>query len=209
MYSTILKTVEQFHFENISNDRKNILQPLIDYIQGKVNSKKPVNLNFICTHNSRRSHLSQVWAQTSASFYNIDNVHCYSGGTEKTALFPKVAETLENQGFQILKIADNINPIYAIKFVENSLPIIGFSKKYDDPFNPVSNFAAIMTCSQADEGCPFIAGAEKRIPITYEDPKISDDTTEQTEVYQQRSIEIATEMMYVFSQIQFNSCNPN
>lgn len=209
MYSTILKTVEQFHFENISNDRKNILQPLIDYIQGKVNSKKRVNLNFICTHNSRRSHLSQVWAQTSASFYNIDNVHCYSGGTEKTALFLKVAETLENQGFQILKIADNINPIYAIKFAENSLPIVGFSKKYDNPFNPVSNFAAIMTCSQADEGCPFIAGAEKRIPITYDDPKISDDTTEQTEVYQQRSIEIATEMMYVFSQIQFNSCNPN
>ena len=209
MYSTILKTVEQFHFENISNDRKNILQPLIDYIQGKVNSKKPVNLNFICTHNSRRSHLSQVWAQTSASFYNIDNVHCYSGGTEKTALFPKVAETLENQGLQILKIADSINPIYAIKFDENSLPVIGFSKKYDDPFNPVSNFAAIMTCSQADEGCPFISGAEKRIPITYEDPKISDGTIEQTEVYQQRSIEIATEMMYVFSQIQFNSCNPN
>ena len=132
MYSTILKTVEQFHFENISNDRKNILQPLIDYIQGKVNSKKPVNLNFICTHNSRRSHLSQVWAQTSASFYNIDNVHCYSGGTQETALFPKVAETLSNQGFQILKIADSKNPIYAIKFDENSLPIIGFSKKYDD-----------------------------------------------------------------------------
>lgn len=201
MYSTILKTVEQFHFENISNDRKNILQPLIDYIQGKVNSKKPVNLNFICTHNSRRSHLSQVWAQTSASFYNIDNVHCYSGGTQETALFPKVAETLSNQGFQILKIADNINPIYAIKFDENCLPIIGFSKKYDDAYNPNSNFAAILTCSQADDGCPFISGAEKRIPITYEDPKISDDTTEQTEVYQQRSIEIATEMMYIFSQI--------
>lgn len=201
MYSTILKTVEQFHFENISNDRKNILQPLIDYIQGKVNSKKPVNLNFICTHNSRRSHLSQVWAQTSASFYNIDNVHCYSGGTQETALFPKVAETLENQGLQILKIADSINPIYAIKFDENCLPIIGFSKKYNDAFNPISNFAAILTCSQADEGCPFISGAEKRIPITYEDPKISDDTTEQTEVYKQRSFQIATEMMYIFSQI--------
>lgn len=209
MYSTILKTVEQFHFENISNDRKNILQPLIDYIQGKVNSKKPVNLNFICTHNSRRSHLSQVWAQTSALFYNIDNVHCYSGGTQETALFPKVAETLENQGLQILKIADNINPIYAIKFDENCLPIIGFSKKYDDAYNPNSNFAAILTCSQADDGCPFIAGAERRIPITYEDPKISDGTTNQTEVYQQRSIEIATEMMYVFSQIKFNSCNPD
>lgn len=201
MYSTILKTVEQFHFENISNDRKNILQPLIDYIQGKVNSKKPVNLNFICTHNSRRSHLSQVWAQTSASFYNIDNVHCYSGGTQETALFPKIVETLENQGFQILKVADSKNPIYAIKFDVNCLPIIGFSKKYDDAYNPISNFAAILTCSQADDGCPFIAGAERRIPITYEDPKISDGTAEQTEVYKQRSFQIATEMMYIFSQI--------
>lgn len=201
MYSTILKTVEQFHFENISNDRKNNLQPLIDYIQGKVNSKKPVNLNFICTHNSRRSHLAQVWAQFAAAYYNIPNVNCYSGGTEETALFPKVAETLEKQGFQILKIADSINPIYAIKFDENCLPIIGFSKKYDDPFNPVSNFVAILTCSQADEGCPFISGAEKRIPITYEDPKVSDGTAEQTEVYKQRSFQIATEMMYIFSQI--------
>lgn len=195
--------------QEICEDRKVVLQPLVFYIQEKVNDKQTINLNFICTHNSRRSHLAQIWAQFAAAYYNISNINCYSGGTEKTALLPKVAETLENQGFQILKIADNINPIYAIKFDENSLPIIGFSKKYDDPFNPVSNFAAIMTCSQADEGCPFIAGAEKRIPITYDDPKISDGTTNQTEVYQQRSIEIATEMMYVFAQIKFNSCNPN
>lgn len=201
MYSTILKTVEQFHFENISNDRKNILQPLIDYIQGKVNSKKPINLNFICTHNSRRSHLAQIWSQFASEYHNIPNVNCYSGGTEETALFPKVIETLSNQGFQIFKIADSNNPIYAIKYDENSSPIIGFSKKYNDAFNPISNFAAILTCSQADEGCPFISGAEKRIPITYEDPKISDDTTEQTEVYKQRSFQIATEMMYIFSQI--------
>lgn len=201
MYSTILKTVEQFHFENISNDRKNILQPLIDYIQGKVNSKKPVNLNFICTHNSRRSHLAQIWSQFASAYYNIPNINCYSGGTEETALFPKVIETLSNQGFQIFKITDSNNPIYAIKYDENSLPIIGFSKKYDDAYNPVSNFAAILTCSQADEGCPFISGAEKRIPITFEDPKISDGTTNQTEVYKQRSLQIATEMMYIFSQI--------
>ncbi|MFV0191184.1 MULTISPECIES: low molecular weight phosphatase family protein [unclassified Empedobacter] len=202
MNKALKNTVEEIQKINtVSNQRKTILQPLIDYIQGKVNSKKPVNLNFICTHNSRRSHLSQVWAQTSASFYNIDNVHCYSGGTQETALFPKVAETLENQGLQILKIADSINPIYAIKFDENCLPIIGFSKKYNDAFNPISNFAAILTCSQADEGCPFISGAEKRIPITYEDPKISDGTLQQTEVYKQRSIQIATEMMYIFSQI--------
>ena len=146
--------------------------------------------------------MSQVWAQVAAAYYTIPNVHCYSGGTEETALFPKVAETLTHQGLSIFKIADTDNPVYAIKYSDNSLPIVGFSKKYDSPFNPVSAFVAIMTCSQADGGCPFIAGAEKRIPITFEDPKISDNTQEQSKVYADRSLQIATEMFYVFSMIK-------
>lgn len=203
MYPLLKENLDKFqNFDTISTTRKAVLQPLVDYIQQKVNQNQAINLNFICMHNSRRSHLSQVWAQVAASFYDIKNVNCYSGGTEETALFPKVAETLENQGFQIFKIAETNNPIYGIKYDENEMPIISFSKKYDNVFNPVSQFGAIMTCSQADGGCPFIAGAEKRMPITFEDPKISDGTTEQNTVYEQRSTEIAAEMMYVFSQIK-------
>lgn len=203
MYPQLKENLEKFqNFEIMSIDRKAVLQPLVDYIQQKVSDNQIVNLNFICTHNSRRSHLAQVWAQVAISFYDVENVNCYSGGTEETALFPKVAETLSNQGFQIFKIAETNNPIYSIKYDENEMPIIGFSKKYDNDFNPVSQFGAIMTCSQADGGCPFISGAEKRIPITFEDPKISDSTAEQNAVYEERSTEIATEMMYVFSQIK-------
>jgi len=202
MYPTLSETIQQLEWEKINSDqRKSTLQPLIDFIQQKIDSKQQININFICTHNSRRSHLSQVWAQIAASHFGIDNVICYSGGTEETALFPKVAETLSDQGFNIFKLNDGSNPVYAIKYSDNSLPIIGFSKKFDNPFNPVSAFAAIMTCSQADGGCPFIAGAEKRIPITFEDPKISDNTSEQTEVYAERSLQIALEMFYVFSKI--------
>ena len=201
MYPILSKTIEQLALQNISEGRKTILQPLIDFIQQKVNDRQDININFICTHNSRRSHLSQVWAQAASAHFNIPNVHCYSGGTEETALFPKVAETLINQGFSIFKISENNNPVYAIKYGYNALPVIGFSKKYDSHFNPVSAFAAIMTCSQADAGCPFIAGAEKRIPITFEDPKISDNTPEQSQVYAERSLQIATEMFYVFSKI--------
>ena len=201
MYPTLSKTIEQLPLQNISEGRKTILQPLIDFIQQKVNDRQDININFICTHNSRRSHLSQVWAQAASAHFNIPNVHCYSGGTEETALFPKVAETLINQGFSIFKIAESNNPVYAIKYGYNALPVIGFSKKYDNPFNPASAFAAIMTCSQADGGCPFIAGAEKRIPVTFEDPKISDNRSEQSQVYAERSLQIATEMFYVFSKI--------
>lgn len=201
LFQEIENLIRNLKPERITDERKIILQPLIDFIQSKVSNGKEIRINFICTHNSRRSHLSQVWAQTMANFFNIKNVFCYSGGTEATALFPMVAETLQNSGFKIRTISKNENPIYSIKYSENEHPIIGFSKKLDDDFNPKSEFAAIMTCSQADGGCPFIAGAEKRIPITFEDPKAFDNTPQQAEKYSERSLQIATELFYVFSQI--------
>jgi len=202
LFPEIEKLAGTFSFESISQERRTILQPLVDYIQEKASAQQEIRLNLICTHNSRRSHLSQVWAQTAAAFYNVNNVYCYSGGTEATALFPMVAKTLEQSGFKVKTISESNNPIYSIKYSENEHPIIGFSKTYDDDFNPQSQFAAIMTCSQADGGCPFIAGAEKRIPITFDDPKEFDNTPQQAEKYQERSIQIATEMFYVFSQIK-------
>ncbi|ANW94818.1 protein-tyrosine-phosphatase [Wenyingzhuangia fucanilytica] len=202
VFDKIQQTIETLQPESISKERKETLQPLVDFIQSKVENKQDIRINFICTHNSRRSHLSQVWAQAMASYFGIKNVSCYSGGTEATALFPKVAETLENNGFQIQKLSETDNPVYSIKYTQNAHPIIGFSKKLDDTFNPEGEFAAIMTCSQADGGCPFIAGAEKRIPITFEDPKAFDNTPQQAEKYNERSLQIATEMFYVFSQVK-------
>ncbi|WDF66896.1 protein-tyrosine-phosphatase [Sphingobacterium oryzagri] len=202
MYAKLSDTIQQLQVDTAQmSERIVILKPLIEYIQRKYDEDQQININFICTHNSRRSHLSQIWAQTAATFYGIENVHCYSGGTEETALYGKVASTLSEQGFQFLQLSEGNNPIYAIKYDDNCAPLVGFSKKYDHSYNPISHFAAIMTCSQADGGCPFIAGAEKRIPITFEDPKISDNTPEQDKVYAKRSLEIGQEMFYVFSQI--------
>ncbi|MEX0998032.1 MAG: protein-tyrosine-phosphatase [Flavobacteriaceae bacterium] len=197
----IESTIHSLDIASINEERKIVLQPLIDFIQSKVKTQERININFICTHNSRRSHLSQVWAQTMGYHFGIDNLFCYSGGTEATALFPMASKTLENQGFEVNTLSEGKNPVYTIKFADNAHPVIGFSKTYDDAFNPKSGFAAIMTCSQADAGCPFIAGAEKRIPITYEDPKAYDNTPQQAEKYTERSIQIATELFYVFSKI--------
>lgn len=202
LFTAIEKVVSGFNFEEITAQRKDILQSLIDFIQLKIDNQEDVRLNFICTHNSRRSHLSQIWAQTASYYYGVKNVHCYSGGTEVTAMFPKVAETLANTGFKVQKLSEGNNPVYAIKFAQNQSPIIGFSKKYDDEFNPETSYAAIMTCSQADEGCPFIAGAEKRIAITFDDPKVFDNTPLQALKYEERSLQIACEMFYVFSLIR-------
>ena len=204
LYQQIEKTFDTLNIDAISNERKQALQPLIDYIQIKVTENKNANLNFICTHNSRRSHLSQVWAQAAAHFYQLKNVYCYSGGTESTALFPMAAKTLEQAGFKLEVLSEGKNPVYAIKYAENEHPIVGFSKTFDHPFNPKSEFAAIMTCSDADANCPFIPGAEKRIPVKYDDPKAFDNTPQQAEKYEERSNQIAAEMLYVFSKVKIN-----
>ena len=202
MLENLLKTIVSISKIEVSAERKAVLQPLVDYIQNKVNSNKEIRLNFICTHNSRRSHLSQIWAQTMAFQFEIKNVFCYSGGTEATAMFPKVAETLVNQGIQIKKLSQEQNPVYAVKFDDNQHPIICFSKAYFDDFNPKTNFGAIMTCNNADEGCPMVFGAEARFSIKYDDPKAFDGTDVMDAKYAERSLQIASEMYFVFSQIK-------
>jgi arsenate reductase len=201
MFENLSKSIEISKNISVSDERKAVLKPLADYIQNKVDSNQEIRLNFICTHNSRRSHLSQIWAQTMAFHFNIKNVFCYSGGTEATAMFPKVAETLINQGFQIQQVSQEENPVYAVKFDENQHSIICFSKTYFDDFNPKTNFSAIMTCNNADEGCPMVFGADSRFPIKYDDPKTFDGTELMNEKYAERSLQIASEMYYVFSQI--------
>jgi arsenate reductase len=194
--------ISKFSFSNVSIERKTILQPLIDFIQSKKGKNETTRLNFICTHNSRRSHLSQIWATTMGYHFQIKNIFCYSGGTGATALFPKVAETLAKQGFEVLKLSENANPVYAIKYAEDELPIICFSKVYNDRFNPKNHFGAVITCNSADENCPVVFGSEQRFPIKYDDPKTFDGTDLMNAKYAERSLEIAEEMFYVFGSVR-------
>lgn len=202
LFKKILGTVKQLDGASISKERRVVLQVLIDFVQEKKDTGANINLNFICTHNSRRSHLAQIWAQTLVAYFGIPNVFCYSGGTEATALFPKVVNTLSDVGFEITALSEGANPIYAIQYSAQAHPVIGFSKTYDHPFNPISNFAAVMTCDHADENCPFFPGAEQRIPLTFEDPKAYDNTPLQDEKYAERSMQIAAELFYLFSSVK-------
>ena len=188
-------------FDEISNRRKVSLVQLSSFIEQQLTEKNKADLILICTHNSRRSHLAQVWAQVAGYHYNIHNVNAYSGGTEATAMFPMAAKALEKSGLQIQKLANADNPIYSIKFHPDEPAIIGFSKTYDDPFNVQTGFAAVMTCSHADANCPFIPTASKRISLPYDDPKDFDGTPEQEQKYDERCREISREMFYVFSKI--------
>jgi arsenate reductase len=199
MNEILTKNIEEILSLDIPNDRVQVLQPLIDYIKSKREKSQATRLNFICTHNSRRSQLAQIWAQTAADYFEIP-AFCYSGGVEVTACNERTIHSLERSGFIISKHGHS-NPIYFILQDKDIRPIIVFSKLYDDVLNPHGVFAAIMTCSHADENCPFIPGAEARIPVRYEDPKEFDATEMESEKYDERSKQIASEMFFVFSRV--------
>lgn len=201
LFQKLLSEINKIDEKSIIEERKIILQPLINYINLKLNNSEEISLNFICTHNSRRSHLAQVWAQTMAEYFNYKKVLCYSGGTQSTSVYIAVVNSLKQLGFEIDITTEGDNPVYSIKYSLNQSPIIGFSKHFDDPFNPKADFAAILTCSEADEACPFVKGADIRIPMTFEDPKAYDNTILQKEKYLERSLQIATELKYVFSKV--------
>jgi len=141
--------------------------------------------------------LSQAWAQA-LSFRSGLSVACYAGGTEATAFFPKAAEALARDGFALQMVSQPPNPVYSLRFAENALPAIAFSKRFDHPHNALGGFAAVMTCTDADEACPFVPGAEARFPLPFLDPKKSDGTPQQEQVYWERSRQIAREMMFIF-----------
>ena len=200
MKNSLAQLIASFKTEKITEERKKNFLPLIEYINKKRAKNEHIHLNFICTHNSRRSQLSQLWAAVLGHYHQLA-LSPYSGGVEITACNERVITALRTQGFTVKQTEAAENPLYSISCGEVSFGAY-FSKLYNDSSSPTQDFAAVMTCAHADENCPFIAGAEKRIPLRYEDPKRFDDTENEAEAYLNKSIEIATELHYIFSNLE-------
>lgn len=196
--------IDSLDVTSISKDRQLLLSKLASAIQVKIKKKEIVNLVFVCTHNSRRSQFSQIWAHRMAAYFEMPSIFAYSAGTEATAVYSSVLETLKGDCYFFQKLEQSENPRYLLKFEENSYPAICFSKTLDDRFNPKSNFIAVMTCSEADKGCPIVNGATDRISIPFEDPKSHDATSLEKEAYHNASTLIATELKFVFSNLNYS-----
>jgi len=180
--------------------RQGILHEVADYISRKHRMDEVAELVFICTHNSRRSHMAQIWASVAAHYHGIDDVLAFSGGTEATAFHPNAIATLERAGCQIDKTGGK-NPVYLVKFSDLHHGIQAFSKKYNDRYNPNRGFCAVMTCADADEACPVVLGMDQRISVIYEDPKVADGSPHEQETYDARCRQIALEMFYMMGQV--------
>ena len=200
-------------------ERKVVLDEIAATIAARLEGEKEANLTFICTHNSRRSHMSQIWLQTAACFYGFDKVHAWSGGTDVTACNCRTVTAMRRVGFEIKDATGNAikdtlkdapkgeNPLYLVRYAENHSPIRAYSKRYDADANPKRDFIALMTCSSADKSCPVVEGAIARYAIHYADPRVCDDTPTETKAYNERCREIAREMFYIMSAVR-NQVDP-
>jgi hypothetical protein len=189
-------------FGQIDAERKAELKKAADFISKRKSSGQPADLTFICTHNSRRSHFSQLWAQTAAIYYGLGNVTTFSGGTEVAACNYRTVNALRRAGFSVVQSTDGTNPVYLAQISEQVHPIKLYSKLFEAKENPQSGFAAVFTCDKAAASCPTVPDAALRIPIRYEDPKSSDGTPAEKATYDERCHQIAREMFYLMSQVK-------
>lgn len=188
--------------DTISADRKAVLAEISATIIARLETGTDAKLTFICTHNSRRSHMSQIWAQTAAYYYGLDKVHTFSGGTQATACNCRTVTAMRKAGFDIEDATTGDNPLYLVRYAEDRPPIRAYSKLYNADDNPKRDFIALMTCSAADKSCPVVKGAIARYAIHYVDPRLCDDTPTETVAYNERCREIAREMFYIMSEVR-------
>jgi protein-tyrosine-phosphatase len=188
--------------DKVPAERKVLLEKIATNVAARLKSGKAANLTFICTHNSRRSHMSQIWAETAAYYYGLDKVHSFSGGTETTACNCRTVTAMRRAGFDISDATKGDNPLYLVHYAAGRPPIRAYSKFYSANDNPKQDFIALMTCSVADKTCPLVKGATARYAIHYTDPRLCDDTPTETTAYNERCREIAREMFYIMSEVR-------
>ena len=188
-------------FEAIPASRRSQLEELGEYIRLKIVLGEPVRLIVICTHNSRRSHMGQLWLQAAAAYYGVEDVALYSGGTEVTAFNHRAVNALREAGFRIDRLSQGDNPRYLAASGPEVSTLEMYSKYFDDRENPKTGFAAVIVCSAAETACPVVPGAEARFAIPFLDPKVSDGSDLESQVYAERTRQIGREMFYTLSYV--------
>lgn len=197
-----LQNIEN-EFASIPQERQENLKKIAQYISDKQKKGEKTELIVICTHNSRRSHLGQVWLQIAAYYYGLENITTFSGGTDSTACNPRTIKALQRAGLSVKNISEKTekNPKYVVKYSEKAPEMWLFSKHYASTANPQIGFLALLVCNTADEACPIVKGAEQRIYHGYEDPKSSDGTPQEDQTYDERCRQIAVEMFFVMHEV--------
>ncbi|MCX6213575.1 hypothetical protein [Spirosoma sp.] len=195
----------------IPETRRAELDKIALFIQNKRITDKNANLLFVSGDNARRSLLAQVWAQVAADYLGVENVHAFSGGNIASTVAPTIQKTLEKIGFQVNPVTLSGQPAYELRFDEKQPALTLFSKVYTDQANPKNNFGLILTCDPTE--CPgpdgptdriaksTVQGPAFKITLPYTPPRTAEGQANEAAVYNALNRQIATEMLYLFSNV--------
>jgi arsenate reductase len=172
---------------------------------------RPLGVIVVCTGNSRRSILGSTMGNLAAAYWGMPEVRFHSGGTDPTAFNTRTIAALRRIGVEVVPTGEEAprgepevaNPTYRVRWGvpgEPPMETVEFSKRYDDPSNPQSGFAALMVCDEADAGCPTVRGASLRLSLPFADPKRYDDTPEEAARYDERRDDLGRLMAWVMEQ---------
>lgn len=189
-------------FDRIEPAHRDSAEKLAHWIAMNYRPGQPLNVIVVCTGNSRRSILGSSMGNLAAAYYGMPEIRFHSGGTDPTAFNSRTVATLKSIGFEIEPTGqeaprgepETANPVYRITWGEG-FETREFSKRYSDPSNPQNGFAAVMVCSEADEGCPFVKGAALRLSMPFLDPKTYDGGSFESAKYAERRDDIGRVML--------------
>lgn len=174
--------------------RWDVLEPIARAMAERIKSHGSVDLQFICTHNSRRSQMAHAWGHVYAAEWDLP-VRVFSGGTEATACATPTVEALIRAGFT------RVGSEPTVLQGPHGEPVALTSKRFDDPMNASDGFLALMTCSDADENCPYIPHALARFPLRYDDPKAFDGTDQEAAAYDATCDAVSQELRALFQRV--------
>ena len=190
----------------IADAHREAAEALATWIAAHHRPGQSLGVIVVCTGNSRRSVLGATLGNIAAAYWGLPDVRFTSGGTDPTACNPRTIATMRAIGV-IVEPTDREaqrgepgtpNPVYRVRWGDPSsgMEAEEFSKRYDDPANPPTGFAALMVCDEADAGCPTVRGASLRLSIPFADPKHFDNTPEEPARYAERRDDIGRLMLW-------------
>lgn len=194
-------------FDMIGETHRQAGGSMVEFIAERYQPGQPLDVIVVCTGNSRRSILGATMGNIAASYYGMPEVRFHSGGTAPTAFNPRTVASLKEIGVEIEPAGreavrgepQTANPVYRVCW-GSGLEASEFSKHYGDPANPQQGFAALMVCSEADEGCPLVKGAALRVSLPYLDPKIFDGDPLEAGKYAERRDDMGRLMLSALMQ---------
>ncbi len=204
----LIATVARLHHrvDTIVPARRAVLTELARFVAAARRAGEKAHLLSVCTHNSGRSVLGEVWWSAAAAWFGLhDTVVSLSGGTHATAINPRVLHALVRAGFEVREPSADApegspgNPVYTVSHAEGLPALRLWSKRFVDLALPAGRLAAVMNCSEADAACPVVPGAALRVSLPYADPRAADDAPDEREIYDARCDQVGTECLFAMA----------